>query len=95
MSSSGFFAGFLLGVAAGAVLGILCSPKSGDENREMLRERFPDLRERAPELINRAAEEVKTRIEEGQQAFRQGATETRKRMEGELDQARHSEGGTA
>jgi gas vesicle protein len=87
-SSGGFFAGLIFGGIAGAIAGILWAPRSGNENRDLLMERFPELKERAPELINRATDEVKSRLDAGRQAFHLGAAETRQRMEGELDQAR-------
>jgi len=94
-SGSGFFTGLLLGAAAGAAVGMLCSPRSGQENRDLLMERFPELRERAPELLNRAREEARTRLDAGREAYVETAEATRTHMTQELDERQGEATGAA
>lgn len=54
------FAFFLAGLGIGAVVGILFAPRSGEETRELLRDRFDDARD----LTARKARELKERAEE-------------------------------
>jgi len=86
-----FFLGLILGALAGAVAGLLWSPRSGAENREKLAETLPGLGANAPEAANRASDDLKARVEEGREAFQEGANETRARMQRELDESRKGE----
>ncbi len=43
---------FLLGAAAGAILGLLFAPKPGVETRAMLAERAGEVREKASEAVD-------------------------------------------
>ncbi|HZT07931.1 MAG TPA: YtxH domain-containing protein [Chloroflexota bacterium] len=82
---SGFWVGLLLGAVAGAAIGLLWSPRSGKENRELFFEKCPELREQGPDLLRRATEEIKARLDAGLEAYRKGASETRERLSRELD----------
>ncbi len=42
MNSLKFWAAFSIGVAAGAVVALICAPQSGDETRKQLRDKFDD-----------------------------------------------------
>ncbi len=92
-SGFGFIAGLALGGLAGAAIGMLWSPRSGQENRDLLVEKFPEIKERAPEIVNRAPEilnrakdEAMARIESGKDAFVEAAEETRSKLSNELDE---------
>ena len=52
--TGGFFAGFGLGIAVGAVLALVFAPKRGDETREMVSERAVQLKDKASDLISHA-----------------------------------------
>ncbi len=54
------FGYFLAGLGIGAAIGILFAPRSGEETREYLRERYDDTRD----LAKRKAREIKDRTEE-------------------------------
>ena len=49
-SASGFGIGLILGLAVGAALGFLLTPRSGKETRELLKEKASDVSETAREL---------------------------------------------
>lgn len=91
MSGPIFLAGLALGALAGAVCGLLSSPRSGRENRQALREKVPEL----PDALTRITEEVKSRLHEGRQAYRAAAAETRQRMTQELEADQRGEGGAS
>ena len=77
----GLILGLIFGVAAGALL----TPRSGPENRSLVREQLPPW---APEALDRAAEEAKARIQLGREAFTAGAAEARSRLIDELERSR-------
>ncbi|MCI0402305.1 MAG: YtxH domain-containing protein [Acidobacteria bacterium] len=54
------FGYFLAGLGIGAAIGILFAPRSGEETREYLRERYDDTRD----LAKRKAREIKDRTDE-------------------------------
>ena len=60
MSTSKFFAGFIVGGALGAVAGILLAPKSGEETRKMLAQGAKDMVQKADE----AAKQIHSKAEE-------------------------------
>jgi gas vesicle protein len=76
--------GLIVGVIAGAAVGLLWSPRSGAENREKLAEALPG----ASEAAARASTDLKVRLGAAMEAFRAGAAETRERMRRELEQSR-------
>jgi gas vesicle protein len=49
-----FILGILLGIAGGAVLGLVIAPRSGRETREALRKRVQSTSEEAPEALTTA-----------------------------------------
>ena len=68
---SGFFSGFVIGALAGFVVGVLLTPKTGEEARSILRrnaeEKMPELREKAQWIKDKAVErapEIRERAEE-------------------------------
>ena len=85
----GFLVGMVLGALGGVVAGLLASPRSGKENRELLLEQLPDLKERAPDLMHQVLDQAKARVEEGREAFVEGAQVAREQLTEELQRARH------
>jgi len=68
---SGFFSGFMIGALTGFVVGVLLTPRTGEETRSILRknaeEKMPELRERAQWIKEKAGErapEIRERAEE-------------------------------
>lgn len=62
-----FIVGFILGAAAGAVIGLLYAPKPGRETRTLLKERAEEAREKASEAAEKAKEaaaRAEKRVEE-------------------------------
>jgi gas vesicle protein len=86
-SGLGFLAGIVLGALTGAVCGILFAPRSGEQNREALLEKVPELRTLAP----RVTDEVKARLDEGREAYREAAAKSRQRMTQELEETQRGE----
>ena len=56
--------GAAIGLAVGAVAGVLLSPKSGQETRENLAASAKDLSEKAKDVLERAKEKVEEAKEE-------------------------------
>lgn len=83
--NGGFLAGLLVGAVAGSAVALLSSPRSGRENRELVKEKAPELPEQAPRLAQRAGMGMKERLDAAREAYRQGSSETRQRMQRELD----------
>lgn len=77
-----FIAGFLVGALVGAAAALLLAPQSGEETRDLIRERGIELGHRADELSMEARKkaedfqiQVKEAVEEGK------ATATKKKEE--------------
>jgi gas vesicle protein len=54
-----FVVGFILGMAAGLAIGFMLTPKSGEETRELLREKVFDTGERVKEITGDVSGTVK------------------------------------
>jgi gas vesicle protein len=75
MSIPGIAAGFLIGIGAGAAIGILVSPKKGEEIRHMIKNKAKMAREKAmqqagakkQDAINQARQAL-DRLEQAQPA---------------------------
>ena len=80
-----FVAGLVLGAVAGATIALICSPRPGKANRELLMEKVPGLKEDGPALLERTMAEIQSRLDEGRAAYQQSSSETRARMQRELD----------
>lgn len=70
-----FLTGFLLGTVVGAAAALLLAPQSGEETREVIRERGIELKGRATEL----SEQGRRRAEELAAEARQRAAEAQER----------------
>ncbi len=57
-SGSSFFVGFLVGIIAGAAIGILYAPKAGKETRALLKEKAVEFKEKAGEVIKNATRDI-------------------------------------
>ena len=62
-----FVAGFLIGGLIGAGVALLLAPQSGEETREMLRERGIELKSRAEEAATEFRSKAETYMEEGRE----------------------------
>ena len=60
MDDNGMAKGLVIGLLAGAVfgvaLGMLYAPKSGDDTREMLKEKAMEARDKAGEMVEKVKE---------------------------------------
>ncbi len=54
-----FAIGFILGMAAGLAIGLVFAPKSGEETRQLLKERVDDAGEKVKEIADYVKGEVK------------------------------------
>ncbi len=93
--SGGGLGGFLFGLAVGVVGALLLAPQSGEETREILRERGQKLRDdartRADELGHRVGEgyeRVKGRFEDGLESARRTFQDKRAGAKDALDAGR-------
>ena len=56
---------FVLGAAIGAIAGVLLAPKSGKENRRIVKEKANELLEKAKEIdVNEVKETIEQKVEE-------------------------------
>ncbi len=51
--SGSFVVGFVIGAVTGVVLGLLFAPRSGEETREILKEKARDIKEQVTEATKR------------------------------------------
>jgi gas vesicle protein len=59
------FGYFLAGLGIGALIGILVAPRSGEETREYLRERYEDTRDLAKQKARELRERTGELVEKG------------------------------
>lgn len=90
-----FFTGFLIGGVVGAAAALLFAPQSGEETREMIRERGIELEGRAGEYAGtarRRAEELavdaRQRADDAQQRGRMILEEQRSRLEDAIEEGK-------
>jgi gas vesicle protein len=93
-NGGGFLSGFLLGGLVGAAVALLLTPRSGEENRENLRDRSIELKSRAEVVASRAMEdadslptrikvvvdEQKSRVQEAIEEGKESAAQKRAEM---------------
>jgi gas vesicle protein len=92
-----FFTGFLIGGVVGAAAALLLAPQSGEETREMIRERGLELEGRAGEYANVArrradelADDARRRAEEARQRGRMVLDEQRTRLEDAIEEGKEA-----
>ena len=62
--SLGFFAGALVGAAAGTIVGILVAPRSGAETRAMAADMANDAWDNAVDMYERGTESVRSAVDD-------------------------------
>jgi gas vesicle protein len=70
----------LIGLGAGALIGLLLAPKSGEEMRKDLRRRYKDARDTVEEWAEDATEAAKDAAEDVMERGSEIADEVRKRV---------------
>lgn len=75
-----FMAGFLLGGMIGAGVALLLAPQSGEETREMLRERSIELKGRAEQAATDFRSKAETTLQEGRERIDEAVETARKRV---------------
>lgn len=92
-----FFTGFLLGTVVGAAAALLLAPQTGEETREVIRERGIELQGRmgqtTEEARSRAADlasEARSRAAEAQDRSRTLLAEQKSRLQEALDQGKEA-----
>ncbi|MFN2297337.1 MAG: YtxH domain-containing protein [Anaerolineales bacterium] len=75
-----FMAGFLLGGMIGAGVALLLAPQSGEETREMLRERSIELKGRAEQAATDFRSKAETTFHEGRERIDEAVETARKRV---------------
>ncbi len=61
-SSSGFFAGLLMGAVIGAAIGLLYAPQSGDETRRLVKEKAVSTRDTLAKAAGRIKETMASKM---------------------------------
>ncbi|MCR4433452.1 MAG: YtxH domain-containing protein [Coprothermobacterota bacterium] len=64
-----FLIGFIVGGLIGAGLGLLFAPQSGEETREMLKDKFLELKEKAEKVPEAIKKETQQFIQKGKEAL--------------------------
>jgi gas vesicle protein len=77
----GFLVGFVLGGVVGLLVGILLAPQSGEETRDVLREKGIELKARAEELTD----EGRVRFQEAVQEGKAAAVQKKEQLTGMLE----------
>lgn len=60
---------FLLGVGAGVVLGILVAPKSGEETREDIKEKFENIKDKVEDIYEKGKEKTSDILQKGNEVL--------------------------
>jgi gas vesicle protein len=81
----GFLTGLVVGCATGLLLGILLAPQSGEETRELLREKGIELKSRAEDLSEEGRVRFQEAIEEGKSAAVKKKEELTQALEAEQE----------
>jgi gas vesicle protein len=81
----GFLTGLVVGCATGLLLGILLAPQSGEETRELLREKGIELKSRAEDLSEEGRVRFQEAIEEGKSAAVKKKEELAQALEAEQE----------
>ena len=92
-----FFTGFLLGTVVGAAAALLLAPQTGEETREVIRERGIELQGRmgqtSEEARSRAADfatEARSRAADAQDRSRTLLAEQKSRLQDAIDQGKEA-----
>jgi gas vesicle protein len=75
-----FMAGFFIGGLIGAGVALLLAPQSGEETREMLRERSIELKSRAEEAASDFRSKTETILDEGRERVDTAVATARSRV---------------
>jgi gas vesicle protein len=80
---TGFSAGvgFLLGLATGAILGLLCAPKPGVELRKDIKEKTAEIYVKGKEAIETATEKIKSGYEASKKKIADAGETVSKRVQ--------------
>ena len=80
--SSGFFAGFALGVVVGAILALVFAPLKGEQTREFVAERAVQLKDRATDLVAQARGDAAETAPDDEPAIEREVDEAAERASG-------------
>lgn len=75
-----FLAGILIGGLVGAATALLLAPKTGEETRELIKEKSIELKDRTSERAGEIAQKTKTRAVEMQQLGQSVLDEQREKL---------------
>jgi gas vesicle protein len=92
-----FLTGFLLGTVVGAAVALLLAPQSGEDTRELIRDRGIELKGRATDLTDTGrkraeelAEDARRRAEEARERGRLVLEEQRNRLQTAIDEGKEA-----
>jgi gas vesicle protein len=74
-SKSEFVIGFIVGGLIGAGLALLFAPQTGEETREMLKDKFLELKEKAEKIPETIKKETQGFVQKGKEAYQEKKVE--------------------
>jgi gas vesicle protein len=81
----GFLTGLVLGGLIGLAVGVLLAPQSGEETRDLLRDKGIELKVKAEELTDEGRARLQEAVEEGKSAAVQKKEQLTNRLQAEQE----------
>lgn len=88
VKGGGFFTGLLIGGAVGAISALLYTPRTGIENRELIKDQSMRLRNRTSELAHQVKDETQMRVDQVRSQIRNKSEELSSQTHQMLDRGR-------
>ena len=88
MSIGKFAAGFVIGAAAGALIGLLLAPQSGEETREIISDKSKELYGKAQDTVS----EIQSKADDAAKALEKKGSELISKLQDVINKQKPEEG---
>ena len=88
MSIGKFAAGFVIGAAAGALIGLLLAPQSGEETREIISDKSKELYGKAQDTVS----EIQSNADDAAKALEKKGSELISKLQDVINKQKPEEG---